>query len=239
MAKSSIVPPNTTLIDVYLKNPNGHPLTNTRFAVRLTRAGFAPTLIGVVEDKEDLYCTDDNGYAQMHLWPLSYPYILTYSYDDDSMPGHFVFYVPETDKVVQLQDLIFTPTDSNDTYEQDVLDQIIAAKAEVTVLAAEAEASAEDSATSATTASNAATVATQKAAETDEDREQVADIQLQLQLILSQMTEAIVKIQGINLQNKLLLGGYQLWVDAAGKLRIKYGAPTSDTDGTVVGDQTA
>lgn len=36
----------------------------------------------------------------------------------------------------------------------------------------------------------------------------------------------------------LYLGAYALWVDSAGALRIKNGAPTSDTDGTVVGTQT-
>ncbi|MBD2864168.1 right-handed parallel beta-helix repeat-containing protein [Paenibacillus oceani] len=35
----------------------------------------------------------------------------------------------------------------------------------------------------------------------------------------------------------LQLGGYCLWVDAGGKLRIKQGDPLSDTDGTVVGLQ--
>jgi hypothetical protein len=34
------------------------------------------------------------------------------------------------------------------------------------------------------------------------------------------------------------LGAYRLWVDSTGDLRIKNGAPTSDTDGTVVGTQT-
>lgn len=33
------------------------------------------------------------------------------------------------------------------------------------------------------------------------------------------------------------LGSYRLWVDASGKLRIKSSAPTSDTDGTIVGTQ--
>lgn len=33
------------------------------------------------------------------------------------------------------------------------------------------------------------------------------------------------------------LGGYILWVDSAGRLRIKAGVPASDTDGTVVGAQ--
>lgn len=35
-----------------------------------------------------------------------------------------------------------------------------------------------------------------------------------------------------------VMGVYHLWVDASGKLRIKGSAPTSDTDGTVVGTQT-
>lgn len=38
--------------------------------------------------------------------------------------------------------------------------------------------------------------------------------------------------------NPLRLGGYYLWVDSSGRLRIKSSAPTSDTDGTVVGTQT-
>lgn len=36
----------------------------------------------------------------------------------------------------------------------------------------------------------------------------------------------------------MVIGGYFLWVDSTGDLRIKLGAPTSDTDGTVVGTQT-
>jgi hypothetical protein len=35
----------------------------------------------------------------------------------------------------------------------------------------------------------------------------------------------------------MILGAYHLWVDSTGDLRIKSGAPTSDTDGTVVGTQ--
>lgn len=36
----------------------------------------------------------------------------------------------------------------------------------------------------------------------------------------------------------LVLGPYRLWVDAAGKLRMKNGTPTSDVDGTTIGSQT-
>lgn len=38
--------------------------------------------------------------------------------------------------------------------------------------------------------------------------------------------------------NPLQVGNYVLWVDSSGRLRIKNGDPTSDTDGTVVGTQT-
>ena len=41
-----------------------------------------------------------------------------------------------------------------------------------------------------------------------------------------------------NTQGILTLGHYRFWVDSTGDLRIKLGAPTSDTDGTVVGTQT-
>lgn len=38
--------------------------------------------------------------------------------------------------------------------------------------------------------------------------------------------------------NPLRLGGYALWIDGTGDLRIKASKPTSATDGTVVGTQT-
>ena len=38
--------------------------------------------------------------------------------------------------------------------------------------------------------------------------------------------------------NPLRLGENRLWVDGTGDLRVKTSAPTSDTDGTVVGTQT-
>jgi len=37
----------------------------------------------------------------------------------------------------------------------------------------------------------------------------------------------------------LVLGSYHIWVDGTGDIRIKSGAPTSDTDGAVIGDQAA
>jgi hypothetical protein len=37
--------------------------------------------------------------------------------------------------------------------------------------------------------------------------------------------------------NHGVMGGYHLWIDANGRLRIKFGAPTADTDGSLVGTQ--
>ena len=36
----------------------------------------------------------------------------------------------------------------------------------------------------------------------------------------------------------LIMGGFHLWVDSSGRLRIKFGLPSSDTDGVVVCTQT-
>ena len=37
---------------------------------------------------------------------------------------------------------------------------------------------------------------------------------------------------------RVIMNGYHFWVTAGGILRMKASAPTSDTDGTVVGSQT-
>lgn len=42
---------------------------------------------------------------------------------------------------------------------------------------------------------------------------------------------------GVWNEGHLLMGAYHLWIDSTGRLRIKSSAPTSDTDGTVVGTQ--
>lgn len=56
------------------------------------------------------------------------------------------------------------------------------------------------------------------------------------QLVLG--TGDSLRVDGVWNGGRLQLGTYNLWVDDAGKLRMKNGAPTSDTDGAVVGVQT-
>lgn len=46
-----------------------------------------------------------------------------------------------------------------------------------------------------------------------------------------------LQMDGLHNRGALILRGYYIWVDATGDLRINSGAPSSDTDGTVVGTQ--
>lgn len=48
----------------------------------------------------------------------------------------------------------------------------------------------------------------------------------------------VVSMDGTWNGGHLEMRGFRLWIDGAGRLRIKSGAPTSDGDGTVVGTQT-
>jgi hypothetical protein len=229
---------SATKIDLYLKNPSGSPMTNTRVIIRPTRASFWSGFVGVVEDTEVMYETDLNGYVQMTLWPLPYPYILTYSYSDDAVPGTFLFYVPESTAVINFQDLVVQKADSNDNYIDTVLAQIIEAKVKAILAADRAEAAA------------AAAAASEASAATSEDNAQASEEgaatsysamltnQGNIQDIYTQLLATITQMQAINLTNKLKLGGYTLWVDSTGRLRIMNGMPVDlDNDGTVVGTQ--
>lgn len=196
--------------------------------------------IQIVEDKELIFKTDDKGYVQMELLPLPFPYIMTYSEETEEVPGYFVFYVPENASVVQFKDLVTSvaPTPPSD-YGDMILKQIVAARAQVGVLVQQAQTSETNAGAFAEAADKSATKSEQAASSMAGARDQVLATQNALQAVLHSIDEAIVKIQGINLQNKLLLGGQTIWVDAKGNMRIKHGTPTGDLDGTVVGDQSA
>ena len=229
---------NTTKIDVLLKNPNGWPLTNVCFGVKPVRTGFLDNDVSIVEDRELVYKTDDKGYAQMELLPLPFPYVLTYSEDTEEIPGYFVFYVPENTAVLQFKDLVVStlPTPPSD-YGEEILKQIVAARAQVTVLAQQAQQSATNAGAFADASEKSATKSEQAANSMAGARDQVLSTQNALQAVLYSIDEAIVKIQAINLQNKLVLGGYQIFVDPTGLLRIKNGTPANPTDGIIVGEQ--
>lgn len=230
---------NTTKIDVLLKNPNGWPIVNSCFSVKPVRTGFLESDVSLIEDRELIFKTDDKGYCQMELLPLAFPYVMTYTNDVDDIPGYFMFYVPEIDTTVQFKDLVVQNANPDTDYSDKVLAQIVAAKAQVSALVQQAQASQAASAVSAGEAQTSAFNAHKDAVDAEASRDNVAQIELALQGILNQIMSSVVKVQAIQLQNKLLLGNYQIWVDPAGKLRIMAGTPTTPTSGTVVGDQTS
>lgn len=229
---------STTKIDLYLKNSNGNPRTNAQVIIKPVRAGFWSEYVGLVEDTETVYQTDNNGYVQMSLWPLPYPYYLTYSDDDDAIPGQFLFYVPAVDTVVDFQDLIVTKADSADKYADTVLEQIIAAKVATTAAAAAAKTSETNAATFQSEAADSAASAAEDATATTADRNQVATTNQQLIDIYTTILSASVMLQQLSTNGIMKLKSYSLWVDSSGRLRIYNGTPSDlDTDGTVVGTQ--
>ena len=229
---------NTTKIDLYLKNANGDPRTNATVIVKPIRAGFWSTYNGLVEDTETVYQTDNNGYVQMALWPLPYPYYLTYSDDDDAIPGQFLFYVPAVDSVVNFQDLIVTKADSADKYADTVLEQIIAAKVATMAAAAEAKTSETSAAASATSAASDATKTSADASTTTSDRNQIETVNTNLLDLYAQASLAVVALQKLAVTGIMQLGSFYLWADSTGVLRIGSTSPTDkDTEGTIVGTQ--
>lgn len=229
---------NATKIDLYLKNSNGNPRTNSRVVVKPVRAGFWSDYVGLVEDTETIYQTDNNGYVQMSLWPLPYPYYLTYSDDDDAVPGQFLFYVPAVDAVVDFQDLIVTKADSSDKYADTILEQIVQAKV-ATIAAANAAKVSETNAAASAASTAADLVKTNAdALSTDTDRKQVAITNQQLIDIYTSLLETTVMLQNLSTVGILKLGSYSLWVDAEGRLKIYNGTPSDkEADGTIVGTQ--
>lgn len=236
----------TTKVDVYLVNPDGSPATNLCFFVKPLRASFWSTYPGVALDVEMKGKTDSTGHCILDLVALPYPYELTYDDSDEAIPGAFLFYVPDVDYTVNFQDLIVTRADSQDKYVDNALNQIIAAKVETKEYAAEAKTSAE-------TAKQSEQVVVAKAAQVDQQTAEASTLLTQAQQVLTSMQntyqqftldyaaviQAAGTVQASIVTGKFPIGKYILWTDASGKLRIKEGMPSSDTDGVVVGDQTA
>jgi hypothetical protein len=58
-----------------------------------------------------------------------------------------------------------------------------------------------------------------------------------LSLIPASAADNVIVASSVWNQSLMRLSGYYFWVDSSGRLRIKFGAPTSESDGTIVGTQ--
>lgn len=234
----------TTKVDVYLVNPDGSPATNLRFYVKPLRASFWSTYPGVAVDVELCETTDETGHCILDLVTLPYPYELTYDDSDDSVPGSFLFYVPDVDFTVNFQDLIVTRADSQDKYVDNALNQIIDG-------VVKCKHYSEVSQTASVAAKQAQEATETQAQELTPKIQQTSQMLTEAQQALTDVQQAksdfestnadIVTAAGIiqnsALTGKLPIGEYTLWVDADGVLRIIKGTPANDKDGTVVGSQ--
>ena len=230
----------TTKVDVYLVNPDGSPATNLRFYVKPLRASFWSTYPGVAVDVELCETTDETGHCILDLVTLPYPYELTYDDSDDSVPGSFLFYVPDVDFTVNFQDLIVTRADSQDKYVDNVLNQVIngVAKCKHYSEVSQAASVAAKQAQEATeTLDPKIQQTSQMLAEAQQALTAVQQAKTDFDSTNATINQAAGIIQNSALTGKLPIGDYILWVDADGVLRISSKDAPSGDAGVVVGSQ--
>jgi len=123
--------------------PDGEPLANHEFVVRLPRSGFVQTEDGLVMPELLTYTTDVDGKLTVELAPSSSPYTVRVvgedTYTDDCCPSNYInynFYVPDTAVPVRVQDLVMAPPPSNLPYDEEAI--IIITDAKAAALAAQA-----------------------------------------------------------------------------------------------------
>lgn len=135
--------------------PDGQPIANQVFEIKLPKSGFLDGSDGVVMPDTLNPVTDSDGTVTLSLAPSSTPYFLkVLSPDADAgedccQPGiYYKFYVPIASHVVRVQDIIIDPPPSTRAYDEAALLIIIESKVISLDAAARAQASAEAAAAS-------------------------------------------------------------------------------------------
>lgn len=133
--------------------PDGTPLANVTFEIRMAKSGFLEPVDGIVMPDSVKATTDENGTVTVLLKPSSSLYYLSVQKDEDdpfssgccsATPSiKYKFYVPDVDHVVRVQDLIMDPPPSTKAWDEAAMLLIIDAKAASLAAAASAEDSAE------------------------------------------------------------------------------------------------
>lgn len=227
----------TTKVDFYLINPDGTPVTNTTFYVKLTKAGSNAKYAGLSLDTELALKTNSTGHCIANLVPLPNAYQLDYDDSDDAKPGKFLFYVPDVDYTVNFQDIIIFQRDSSDTYSEQVLKEIIHSKTDtlaavesvkaLTETATQAREDAEIASAAASTALSQASLANSKATSTlalinttmDQFNNANASVQAAATVIAKSSNEGLLPI-----------GAYNIYIGSDGLYLVK-GIPTSTNVG--------
>lgn len=151
--------------------PDGTPLANVTFEIRMAKSGFLELVDGIVMPDTIEATTDSDGTVTVLLAPSSSLYYLSVINEDadpdDRCAGggiKYKFYVPDVTGEVRVQDLIMDPPPSTTAWDEAAMLIIVEAKAAAVVAAREAKESAEAAALSEEAVAANAIVASDAAA---------------------------------------------------------------------------
>lgn len=102
----------TTKVRFTMQNLDGSPSVFKRFLLKpLTVSALSGA--GVVLDNEYVFTTDNMGQCVLDIWPSSVPYQCFYGTNTSDELNNFLFIVPESDTIQEIQDLIVVPSADN------------------------------------------------------------------------------------------------------------------------------
>lgn len=154
-----------TPIEFQFNYPDGEPIANAEFVIKLPRSGFIDAVDGVIMPATLVFTTDALGMAVVSLAPSSSVYTVRMSAPleegDDGLCHrgiNYKFYVPNTTELVRAQDLFMAPPPNSEPWDEEAMGKITQAMQDTQDNADRALDSAQDAAASAT-AANASKVA--------------------------------------------------------------------------------
>lgn len=140
-----------TPVEFQFNYPDGEPIANCEFSVKLAKSGFVSEIDGVVVPYDTLVTTDDAGRAVVALAPSSSPYTVklvepsqTDEYETCKRSASYKFYVPVSDETLRAQDLYLNPPPSTTSYDEAALLVIMDSKTATLAAAAQAGESANE-----------------------------------------------------------------------------------------------
>lgn len=151
-----------TPVEFQFNYPDGEPIANAEFVIKLPRSGFIDAVDGVIMPATLVFTTDALGMAVVSLAPSSSVYTVRMSAPleegDDGLCHrgiNYKFYVPNTTEMVRAQDLFLAPPPNSEPWDETAIRELTEAKI-VAVNAAETATAAADVATDAATRAEAA-----------------------------------------------------------------------------------
>lgn len=107
-----------TDISLKLLTPDGEPIRSAEVELRLFQASLAAESEGVLVPRLIYATTDDTGQLQVSLEPSASKYSMLAQDPESDAAAYFEFYVPQSDTVVSLEDLLLVPAPSQTPYDE-------------------------------------------------------------------------------------------------------------------------